>query len=119
MNPRDERAAQRKRAQEERLTAAFSGFMCAAVMGIVVYVAYRVSPPLGVILGMFFLLIFYGTYLARRQIRRGREADLDLLRDAAELLGPSPILPPLLSDPGDVAPSKPKPPTLRADESEF
>lgn len=116
MNPRDERAWARKRAQEDRLAAAFAGFMCAAVMIAVSYVAYQVAPPLGVILGMFFLFCFYGTYLHRRRIRAGREADLDLLRDATELLGPT--APPLF-DPTDVAPSKPKPPTLRADESEF
>lgn len=111
IDPRDERAEQRKRAQEDRLASAFAGFLCAAGMLTLIYVAAQVSVVGAVILGVIFAVCSFGTYRARQDLRKGRDADLDLLRDAAELLGPI--------GGRDAAPSKPKPPVLRADESEF
>ncbi len=111
IDPRDERAWERKKAAGDRLNAAFSGFLLGTAMAGVVYAVSIVSTFAAIVLGLVCALCSYGTYLARKQLREGREADLDLLRDAADLLGPT--------DGREGLPSKPKPPVLRADESEF
>lgn len=111
IDPKDERAWERKKAAGDRLNAAFSGFLVGLGMCCIVFAVAIVSTFFAVVLGVIFALCAYGTYLARKQLREGHEADLDILRDAADLLGPIGG-----RDPG---PSAPKPPVQRADESEF